>query len=685
MKPFKRSAAWAAAAMMALAGGTLAETIVLKDGTRYQGSIVSEDDQAILIELRQKGIVLRRRIPIDAIAERLDQARPAQPLEQIKTAQEAINLAADFFVNRQLDLARKYIARACQLDPKLLVQPQRLQPRAWQDFWHEQVVAIRLAGLAKDDIDARLKLIAFAEQAGLTARARDLVSAVQKLAPHRPEVVELVRRYQLTAARRIELDLRYALSEPVLLDQFQDEDVTIQPARTNRFLLAPFRYQVADRRYSLSAGATRVLTDQQKLCRVRGIALGQAQQTSGAYSTPGRLGRSYRQSQRTLAGPSAQQEGFRLDAQRAPLYEGIEPFLDEQGQPVLIWHNTRSPRPAQAAERYSLRGGRRGLGLAGRGARSRYRRPTPARRSRRQPSYRQRGPRAQQERSGLAPASGWAALLVEYPAQTSELSIQFPGQAPQTVDLTLLELIQPQADRRTTPEQDAAALLDLTRQVAAYLSSPSPIVTRLAVAWLAHAASQYRQPRQDQPDPTIAAIDAGLLEGIASPDPLTAEWAWASFSARNSLPPETLLRIAGQPNQELLLRLLKLVGQDLAAARQRPGTAQQPYRAQQRSSRRRTKPTYGPARPGSQQQMSTIVPSSLPDSNASPVPYQVIQAVLHSQYPAVLAEAVRLIFQDATKQAVACLAEAPPPAKQAAIQALAQARLNLGSVDPYRV
>ena len=139
--------------------------------------------------------------------------------------------------------------------------------------------------------------------------------------------------------RTVELDFRYALQSPVLLYEFQDEDVTIEPRRNYAFLLAPFHYEVTERRYTISAGV-RVETEAGKRCRTLGIAV------SDAGRTGGRLDRGSRPTGQRPGMPSPSlDETFQLSSQNQPLYERIQIELRD-GEAILLWYNIRSPTPA---------------------------------------------------------------------------------------------------------------------------------------------------------------------------------------------------------------------------------------------------------------------------------------------------------------------------------------------------
>jgi hypothetical protein len=182
------------------------------------------------------------------------------------------------------------------------------------------------------------------------------------------------------------------------------------------------------------------------------------------------------------------------------------------------------------------------------------------------------------------------------------------------------------------------------------------------VAWLAQVLNDYRPtPDPQQPDVAVPTIEAGLLAGVANPDQMAAQWAWSALSARGALSSVAIQFIAQQADQAVLKRLVLLIGQELAGTGQQAD--QDAFGGGRRMDRR-------PMR-SSDQDVSLTVPSALPDSQASPACFAALQAILQSQHSDVVAEAIRLILTDATKQSIACLALVPPGAAQIALRELA--------------
>ncbi|HUW84128.1 MAG TPA: hypothetical protein VMZ31_15190 [Phycisphaerae bacterium] len=428
--------------------------------------------------------------------------------------------------------------------------------------------------------------------------------------------------------RTVELDFRYALQSPVLLYQFEDEGVMVEPRRNYAFLLAPFHYEVTERRYSISAGV-RVETETGKRCRTLGIAV------AGATGATGRFGKDAAPAgQRPGTPSSALDSTFQLPSQSQPLYERIQVEL-RGGEAILQWYNTRSPTPARGTD-------------GGRAAQ----RPTPA----------PRGAGQTSDRRGEMPATGWAALLIEYPQEASKLTVQFRGDPPETIDLALISLVQAPADRSARTWEDGNELATLAQQVGRYAASGDAAMARLAVAWLAQVLNDYRPtPDPQQPDLAVPTIEGGLLVGVANPDQMAAQWAWSALSARQSLSSIAIQFIAQQADQTVLKRLVSLIGQELAGTGQQAdqdsvGGARRPDRRQMRSG---------------DQDVSLTVPSALPDSQASPACFAALQAILQSRHTDVVTEAIRLILTDATKQSIACLALVPPGAAEIALAELA--------------
>ncbi len=433
---------------------------------------------------------------------------------------------------------------------------------------------------------------------------------------------------QAQQPRTVELDFRYALQSPVLLYEFQDEGVTIEPRRNYAFLLAPFHYEVTARRYTISAGV-RVETEAGKRCRTLGISVSNAGRTRGRFDRgPGPMG------QRPGMRSPSLDETFQLSSQNQPLYERIQ-IESRKGEHILLWYNIRSPTPASGTD------GTRG------------------RQQRRAAAPRRLG--QQSERRGEMPASGFAALLIEYPQEASTLTVQFRGDPLQTIDLALILLVQASEDRSAQTWEDANELAAIAQQVGRHAASGDAAMARLAVAWLARVLNDYRPtPDPQQPDVAIPMIEAGLLAGVANPDQMAAQWAWSALSAREALSSVAIQFIAQRADQAVLKRLVSLIGQELASTGQQAD--QDAVGGGRRMDRR-------PMRSGDQD-VSLTVPSSLPDSQASPACFAALQAILQSRHADVVAEAVRLILTDATKQSIACLALLPPGAAEIALREL---------------
>jgi len=432
--------------------------------------------------------------------------------------------------------------------------------------------------------------------------------------------------------RTVELDFRYALQSPVLLYEFQDEGVTIVPRRNYAFLLAPFHYELTERRYTISTGV-RVETEAGKRCRTLGIAVSDTGRSGGRFDRDPRA-----MGQQRPGMPSASpDETFQLSSQDQPLYERIQ-IESRGGEDILLWYNIRSPTPAPGSD-------------GTRGSQRQQRRVAAP-----------RGPGQQSDRRGEMPAGGFAALLIEYPEEASTLTVQFRGDPRQTIDLALISLVQASEDRSGQAWEDANELAALAHQVGRYAASGDAAMARLAVAWLAQVLNDYR-PTSDpqQPDLAIPIIEAGLLAGVANPDPMAAQWAWSALSAREALSSVAIQFIAQQADLTVLKRLVSLIGQELADAGRQAG--QDAVAGRRRMDRR-------PMRTGPQD-VSLTVPSALPDSQASPACFAALQAILQSRHTDVVAEAVRLILTDATKQSIACLALLPPGAAQVALRELA--------------
>jgi hypothetical protein len=436
-------------------------------------------------------------------------------------------------------------------------------------------------------------------------------------------------------AKLVELDFRYALDEPVLLTEFRDEGIPIEPLRNKAFLLAPLHYEVTERRYAISA-ATRVETEEGKRCRVRGVSV-----TGEASRQDVRdLGKSYDQQ----SDSAALEQGFTRPQDSAPLYERIQPQI-RNGEPILLWQNTTSPKPPRAT---GVRGVRDRSG--GKGAYS----GSPDRRRDDQRSVRR----------GEMPASGWAALLIEYPLEASELKVQFVSGATEDISLTLLQLVQATIDRSSQRDQDSGELTALARQIGSYTGDASPAMARLAVAWLARAGGQQRPADQDSGS-IAEAIEQALLGALANDDAVAAQWAWTALSSRQQLSPVTLHTISHQAEPKLLGRLLMMIGQQLASSKQAADVGGS-------AARSRGATVWKGDTPGRAVESGgpIILPSSLPQSRAGAVCFAALQAVLQSRHVECVYQAVNLILEDGSKESVACLAEAPMAAKQAALQVL---------------
>ncbi len=402
-------------------------------------------------------------------------------IESAKTVDQLIGLGKRFVSQKQDAAAIQCIERICTLDPKQLTDGERQSPKSWNLVWFAHRSRLREKELATDDAAGRVELARWLHEAGVTGPARKLVAAALKIDGDLPQARQLAVELQ----PRLGLDFRYGLNHQVLLGEYQDDNVKIEPRRGGGFLLAPLYYAVAEKRYSFGATSARVETEAGKRCRVRGILLSKSDRSGPVGVKEGKerdergeekghqKGHEKEGHEKPILGPPQQLPGTFDQV----LYERIQVELKD-GEPIVEWQNTTSSPPPRDSDG--------------------------AKRSREAPS----------NRRGKMSASRWAALLIEYPQDTTKLKITLPNEEPETVDLALIRLVQVDEGGKRSNEPRPDGPTGRAREVSTYALDTSAAMAQLAVAWLTEALGGSGPGRADQGGEAVEVIEQALLAAM---------------------------------------------------------------------------------------------------------------------------------------------------------------------------
>lgn len=374
------------------------------------------------------GICTARAVPENPAAPTQSQL---DRIKRARNAEELVALAESFFDEEQLAASRAAIESACNKDADLLTSDKRVTPASWNDFWFTARADLRVAQLGVDDAAGRVEIARWLEEGGAAPAARELVAEALDITPQLPDAIELEAKLRPPAG----VDLRYALSQPVMFEEFTDERVRIEPRRLHGFLLVPMYHLVTEGRMLLSPTSVRADTDNGRRCRARGLLLPPglrplSEIESDEKPTP------------LIHPPESPPQSFDLTL----LYERFQ-IEFTGGRRKLIWQNTMRSRSSEPGAR---------------------------------------DPGDPETPRGEVEPNGWAAVLIEYPLDVKTLTLRLLDADPEILDMELVRLIEENrsSSRSVADETELAALVD---RVSERVTAPSGVTAQLAVSWLGNA------------------------------------------------------------------------------------------------------------------------------------------------------------------------------------------------------
>lgn len=549
-------------------------------------------------------------------------------IEAAKSVEELTGLGKQFLVANKEAAARLCVERICTLDPKLLTDPQvQTSSRQWNDLWFTCRAEIQARKLAANDAAGRLELARWLKQGGVFGPARALVTEAMRIDPRLPGARQLLADLEPPLG----LDFRFALTKPVLLTEYQDAGVQVEAGRGSLLLLAPVRYRAIEVRFWLIPSAIKVTTDLGKPARVLGLLLTEEPPKSDTKST-GALGvAAPLKTTPTTPSPASDQPP---DNFTNTFYERLQVEL-KAGVPTLIWQNTVVSRAVGSGDRATggssgtgsprAAGGSRGTGGTGYTA----------------------GPGAREsltDKRGEMPANGWMGLLVKFPEEAAKLTVELPETGPETIDLTLLKLVQQQQTQGGQPQPPTAQ--DLVKSMLRFASDPAAPTAQLALAWLAGNLSPSA-PTPGVPQAGQSAeieIIQAMLKGVGHPDRRVRRTAFDGLlKCPSQLPEDALDWLREKAPENLIMSLLGEVEAALsAAASARSGTGM---------------PVLSGAAAGDLPPALQKVLESMPASETPANAFLILGACLNSKHPQAREEALRILLADGTRQSLQILAD----------------------------
>jgi len=549
-------------------------------------------------------------------------AEQRKQIDAAKTVEELTSLAKQFMISGKESAAKLCIEQICVKDPKLLTDAQvQTSFRLWNDLWFTTRAEIQARKLAASDAAGRLELARWLKQGGVFAPARTLVADAIRINPNLPEARQLLHELEPP----LRLDFRYALTKTVLLTEYMDTTVKVEPGRGFLFLLAPVHYPPASAWFSLIPGSIKVSSDAGKASRVLGLLLTEEPPKPEAKTTGGTgaaVIAAVTPTPTTPVAPSDQPPDHFTNT----FYERLQ-VEPRAGMPTLLWQNPFTSRPTGTSDRTT--GGTSGTGgtrTTGRG--TGYASGTGAR-------------DALAEKRGEMPANGWLGLLVKFPEDANKLTIELPETGAETIDLNLLRLVHQQSASSGQPEKSIADLIAPMIQCA---SDPSAPTAQLALAWLGANSSQVVQAGGGQPQtpsPQLPMLRA-MLEGVQHPARRVRQTAFEGLMKYPTvLPAEALDFLRETAPEKLITSLLTEVESTLASAAAAKDTAGTPA------------PAAAPASDAALQRILEPIPPSQAPSNA----FAILGACLNSKHAQARQEALRILLADGSRQSLQILSD----------------------------
>ncbi len=579
----------------------------------------------------------------------------AEQQRQIDAAEqpaELLELGRRFAMLRQYPAAAACADKALAADPALLLDDKPQTPQLWHQFWFMHRANVREEKLAADDVAGRVELAAWLHQARLGVPARKLLKAALAMDADHPEARKLAEAWHLFGGGPFQFDLRFGLTHPLLLDTLPDEGEPIEP-RGRRLLLLPFAYDPQDDKVQVTRTSVKATSDDGKLCRVLGIVLLTAGQTSAPSPE--------------ASSPVLRADQLDLQEANEPIWEQIDAERNEEGALDLTCHNVIRPPSKRSTIAPSARPGPTGRepsisrrpGLPRGELRGELREGIPEA----VPERDRGGP---DDRKRWRPGSGYAALVVEVPTAVKNLQAVYRDELTVALDIEWLETLHepvvdlPSAARAQRVEAFIRSAASTNRLIASTAVGKLGVM-RAALSGGAPEAVPGLQPpvpRGDE-DPKLAArIEQVLLEALGSEqEPVRHEAFVGLVLAEAPFGPAVIETLRGPQGAKLALPLLAEVERCLADSQADAQAVQQ---------------ASGVPADDRQWQMMKAVVADLPASQAPANVFEVLAACLGSQDATVAQRAVEVVLADGSAQSLSRLADLPAGSRGVVADRLAQ-------------
>ncbi|NLE59169.1 MAG: hypothetical protein GX616_12470 [Planctomycetes bacterium] len=539
-------------------------------------------------------------------------AEQRKQIEAAKSVADLTSLAKQYLLVHKEAAARLCVEQICVKEPKLLTDPEpQTSSRPWNDFWFTCRAEMQAKKLAPKDAAGRLELARWLKQGGVFGPARGLVNEALQIDPGLSEAKALLAELEPPA----QLDFRYALTKPVFLTEYMDQNVKVEAGRGYLLLLAPVRYRATEVRLSLIPGTIKVSADVGKMARVLGLLLTEEPPKGDPRATGGTGGAIVTPIQPTVPTPAVPPDQV-PDTFTTTFYERLQIELKD-GLPTLTWHNTYTSRPTNPADRATggsrTTGGTRGSagGLSAREALA--------------------------EKRGEMPANGWLGLLIKFPEDANTLTIELPEAPPESIDLNLLKLTQQQ--QASTGQPSTIKPDDSFKAISKFATDSSAPTAQLATAWIGQHASAQTGSAGQVSATEIEAVRVLLAAG-GHPDRRVRQAGFEGLMQHSgALPDEALDFLREEADEKTLAGLLDQVDVALSA-----GASLDPAATASVAPGATSEPVLG--------KILETMPASQAPANA----FVILGACINSRRSQARQEALRILLNDGSQQSLQILA-----------------------------
>ncbi len=555
-------------------------------------------------------------------------------IDAAKTPEDAIKLGSDFFTAKNTAAAAAAIEKAIKLKPELLTDTKRQTPKPWNDFWLNYRATLQEAKLGKDDAASRVKIAIWLRAAGAPTTAAEMLRRALEMNKNLPEAQTLAKQWNLTEGGPVRFDLRYGLTQPLLLDAFKDEDQDVPVRKDRRFLLLPFAYQPGDTPLTINKTSLKITSDDKKPCAIKGLAL-----LEGAGGSPP-----------AGTASSATRIDLKLQQDKEPLWERI--VIERKGDTGEFRLTCYNMTPAVVPQAARNPGGRPPAGG----------RPPPGVPRRAAAGEQGSGTSGKQEHTG----SGYAAVLIDVPQAMNSVECEYRGIPPIQLEAKLLTALSEQPKDNSAQQREA-----LAEELIPYIASKEGPIAAAAVGKLAllrSATGAEAAPAAGAAKSGLSTpkIDKALLTAMGHPDEITRQTAFDALipasagslpsTASTTLPPEgTLDLIRTFADADPLLAMLD----GIKAALAQPGKDAPNI------------PQPGPTTDILAQSVALLPPSTAPSSL-----FSVLAACLNHKEARVRERTLDILLSDGSRDSVTVLAKAAADAREILIPKLTQVSDN---------